>query len=64
MSAEPANIYQQPLERSLDPEDWERLRELGHQAFDDVIEYLKTSSKASIVYCQLTIWPDTRGPSI
>lgn len=29
-------------ERSLDPEDWEELRRLGHQAFDDVIEYLRT----------------------
>ena len=28
-------------ERSLDPEDWEELRQLGHQAFDDAIEYLK-----------------------
>jgi len=29
-------------ERSLDPEDWEELRQLGHQAFDDMLEYLKT----------------------
>lgn len=29
-------------ERSLDPADWDALRRLGHQAFDDVIEYLKT----------------------
>ncbi len=42
MSAEPAEVYEQRTERSLDPEDWEALRELGHQVFDDVIEYLKT----------------------
>jgi len=29
-------------ERSLDPDDWEALRELGHRAFDDMIEYLQT----------------------
>ncbi len=42
MSAEPADIYEQTPERSLDPEDWEKLRELGHRAFDDAIEYLRT----------------------
>ncbi len=42
MSAEPADVLDQTTERSLDPEDWEKLRELGHQVFDDVIEYLKT----------------------
>jgi glutamate/tyrosine decarboxylase-like PLP-dependent enzyme len=29
-------------ERSLDPDDWEALRDLGHRAFDDMIEYLQT----------------------
>ena len=29
-------------ERSLDPDDWEDLRRLGHRAFDDMIEYLQT----------------------
>jgi len=29
-------------EKSLDPEDWEELRRLGHQAFDDMLEYLKS----------------------
>jgi glutamate/tyrosine decarboxylase-like PLP-dependent enzyme len=29
-------------ERSLDPEDWEELRRLGHEAFDDMIEYLRS----------------------
>ncbi len=29
-------------ERSLDPEDWEPLRELGHRALDDMIDYLQT----------------------
>lgn len=42
MSAESAEIYEHATERSLDPEDWEKLRELGHRAFDDAIEYLKT----------------------
>ena len=42
VSAEPVDVYEQTAERSLDPEDWESLRQLGHQAFDDVIEYLKT----------------------
>ncbi len=42
VSAEAADLHEQTTERSLDPEDWERLRELGHRVFDDVIEYLKT----------------------
>lgn len=29
-------------ERSLDPDDWESLRQLGHRAFDDMIDYLRT----------------------
>ena len=29
-------------ERSLDPEDWEQLRSLGHRALDDMIGYLQT----------------------
>lgn len=28
--------------RSLDPEDWEEFRALGHQMLDDMIEYLRT----------------------
>jgi glutamate/tyrosine decarboxylase-like PLP-dependent enzyme len=42
VSAEPADVYLQSPERSLDPEDWESLRALGHRAFDDAIEYLKS----------------------
>jgi glutamate/tyrosine decarboxylase-like PLP-dependent enzyme len=42
VSAEPADVYLQTPERSLDPEDWESLRALGHRAFDDAIEYLQT----------------------
>ncbi|MEJ2153436.1 MAG: pyridoxal-dependent decarboxylase, partial [Gemmatimonadota bacterium] len=30
-----------PPETSLDPEDWEELRALGHDAVDDMIEYLR-----------------------
>lgn len=42
MNARPAdNIFDTP-ERSLDPDNWEDLRDLGHQALDDMIEYLKT----------------------
>jgi glutamate/tyrosine decarboxylase-like PLP-dependent enzyme len=29
-------------EKSLDPEDWEALRQLGHRAFDDMLDYLRT----------------------
>ncbi|MFQ6004676.1 MAG: pyridoxal phosphate-dependent decarboxylase family protein [Woeseia sp.] len=42
MSAEPAGMQTGFPEKSLDPDDWEALRGLGHLAFDDVIEYLKT----------------------
>lgn len=42
VSAEPEDVIEHTIEHSLDPEDWESLRELGHQAFDDAIEYLKT----------------------
>jgi aromatic-L-amino-acid decarboxylase len=42
VSAQPADVYIDSPERSLDPEDWEELRELGHRAIDDVVEYLKT----------------------
>ena len=41
MSAEARDIVDTPAERSLDPEDWERFRALGHRAFDDLVEYLK-----------------------
>ncbi len=42
MSAKPADVLYEQAEKSLDPDDWEELRVLGHRAFDDVIEYLKT----------------------
>lgn len=42
MIAEPTDLHEKTTERSLDPEDWEKLRKLGHRAFDDAIEYLKT----------------------
>ena len=29
-------------ERSLDPDDWDALRALGHRAFDDMIDYLRS----------------------
>lgn len=42
VSAEPSEVMSAGEERSLDPQDWEALRALGHQAFDDMLEYLKT----------------------
>jgi glutamate/tyrosine decarboxylase-like PLP-dependent enzyme len=29
-------------EQSLDPEDWEQFRRLGHRVFDDLVDYLRT----------------------
>lgn len=42
MSAESEKMNDQMPERSLDPQDWEQLRALGHTALDDMIEYLKS----------------------
>ncbi len=42
MSAKPSDLNSPVDEKSLDPEDWEELRRLGHQAFDDMLEYLKS----------------------
>ena len=42
MTAKAAELKSPAEERSLDPEDWEELRKLGHQAFDDMLEYLKS----------------------
>ena len=30
-------------EESLDPEDWESMRTLGHRILDDMMDYLKSS---------------------
>ena len=30
------------VEETLDPEDWEAARALGHQMLDDMLDYLKT----------------------
>ena len=38
------NIGHDEREQSLDPDDWEALRKLGHRVFDDMIEYLQTVS--------------------
>ena len=32
-------------EETLDPQDWEGLRQLGHQMVDDMLEFLKTVQK-------------------
>jgi len=42
VSAKTSELRSPAGERSLDPEDWEELRQLGHQAFDDMLEYLKS----------------------
>ena len=42
MSVKASDLGAGSTERSLDPQDWESLRKLGHRAFDDMIEYLKT----------------------
>lgn len=42
MSATPASKTHEPEERSLDPEDWEAFRSLGHRALDEMIDYLQT----------------------
>lgn len=42
MSAESAETVFDAPERSLDPEDWDKLRRLGHRAVDDAISYLQT----------------------
>jgi glutamate/tyrosine decarboxylase-like PLP-dependent enzyme len=31
-----------PVEESLDPEDWEHLRALGHRMVDDMMDYMRT----------------------
>ncbi|HLF83211.1 MAG TPA: cytochrome D ubiquinol oxidase subunit I, partial [Blastocatellia bacterium] len=30
------------VEESLDPQDWEELRSLGHRMLDDMLDYLST----------------------
>lgn len=41
MSANPQDI-EQPTEHSLDPEDWDAFRRLGHEVFDDLVTYLQS----------------------
>jgi len=31
-----------PIEETLDPEDWESMRALGHRMMDDMIDYMRT----------------------
>lgn len=44
MNSDPQDKVDLGTERSLDPEDWESFRALGHRAFDDMIAYLQTVS--------------------
>jgi glutamate/tyrosine decarboxylase-like PLP-dependent enzyme len=32
----------QPIEKSLDPENWDELRALGHRVLDDMVDYLQS----------------------
>ncbi len=53
MSTDPANAADAaadagPPERSLDPDDWERFRALGHRVFDDLTDYLKSVSERPV----------------
>lgn len=41
MSAEPKDL-DRPPEHSLDPENWEEFRRLGHDVFDDLVDYLQS----------------------
>lgn len=36
------NQTQESIERSLDPENWDELRALGHRVLDDMVDYLQT----------------------
>jgi glutamate/tyrosine decarboxylase-like PLP-dependent enzyme len=35
-------IVQEPDEETLDPENWEEMRQLGHQMVDDMLDWLRT----------------------
>ena len=41
-------------EESLDPEDWESMRTLGHRILDDMMDYLKTLMLC-LPFCRLLI---------
>jgi aromatic-L-amino-acid/L-tryptophan decarboxylase len=36
------NLYEQRPEENLDPQDWESVRQLGHQMVDDMMHHLET----------------------
>lgn len=42
MNADPARFDENPIERSLDPDDWRAMRTLGHRALDDLFDYLES----------------------
>jgi hypothetical protein len=42
VSAKASEFMSPAEEKSLDPQDWEAFRQLGHQAFDDMLAYLRT----------------------
>lgn len=37
-----------PTEETLDPEEWESMRELGHRMLDDMLNYIKTVRKRPV----------------
>ena len=36
------------LEETLDPEDWEQMRELGHRMVDDTLSYLENGGEQPV----------------
>ena len=34
--------HTKPVEETLDPQDWESMRELGHRMLDESLDYLRT----------------------
>ena len=42
MERENDDAAARPAERSLDPDNWDELRALGHRVLDDMIDYLQS----------------------
>lgn len=42
VTTKPIDAPPDDVERSLDPDNWDEIRELGHRAVDDMVEYLAT----------------------
>ncbi len=48
MTAKHTERSDAPTERSLDPDDWDAFRKLGHEAFDDMVDYLQSVSERPV----------------